>query len=126
MINSNKDIEKLKIRAFERQSLELLKTTKWGRIYSIIYLFLGVASIFLYIFIFNISILLSVFLGIITWFFISFIIDTILIKSMRIDKQLEWMTETNDGILILKEKGMTAEQIEDLKKNIKENLLYKQ
>jgi uncharacterized membrane protein (DUF485 family) len=118
-------IEKLKIAALERQSLELLKTTRWGRIYAIIYLLIGFSSIFLYAMIFKFNVIFSIFLGILTWFVIAFIVDKILIKTQRIDKQLDWLFETPEGLAELKRKGITDEQIEELKSDIKDNPLYK-
>ena len=59
-------MEKLRMRAIVRQSLELLKTTRWGRIYAIIYLLIGFSSIFLYAMIFRFNVIFSIFLGILT------------------------------------------------------------
>ena len=118
-------MEKLRIWALERQSLELLKTTRWGRIYAISYLLIGFSSIFLYTMIFRFNVIFSIFLGILTWFAIAFIGDKILIKTQRIDKQLNWLLETPEGLAELKRKGMTDEQIEKLKSDIKDDPLYK-
>lgn len=118
-------MEKLRISALERQTLELLKNTRWGRIYAIIYFLIGVGSIFLYAIIFKFSVIFSIFLGILTWFMVAFIIDKILIKTQRVDKQLNWLIETPEGLAELKKKGMTDEQIEKLKSDIKNDSLYK-
>lgn len=118
-------MEKLRMRALERQSLELLKTTRWGRIYAIIYLLIGFSSIFLYAMIFRFNIIFSIFLGILTWFVVAFIGDKILIKTQRVDKQLNWLLETSEGLAELKRKGMSDEQIEKLKSDIKNDPLYK-
>lgn len=118
-------MERLRISALERQSLESLKNSHWGRIYAIIYFFIGVGSIFLYTLIFKINVIFSIILGIITWFVVSFIVDKILIKTQRIDKQLNWLLKTPKGIAMLKEKGMTDEQIEKLKVDIENDLLFK-
>ena len=118
-------MEKLRIWALERQSLELLKSTRWGRIYAIVYLLIGFSSIFLYTMIFKFNIIFSIFLGILTWFVVAFIVDKILIKTQRIDKQLNWLLETPEGLAELKRKGMTDEQIEKLKSDIKDDPLYK-
>ena len=127
--NKNKELEekmeKLRISALERQTLELLKNTRWGRIYAIIYFLIGVGSIFLYAIIFKFSVIFSVFLGIFTWFMVAFIVDKILIKTQRVDKQLNWLLETPEGLAELKKKGMTDEQIEKLKSDIKNDSLYK-
>ena len=101
-------MEALRMRALERQSLELLKTSKWGRIYAIIYLLIGFSSIFLYSMIFRFNIIFSISLGILTWFVVAFIVDKILIKTQRIDKQLDWLFETPEGLAELKRKGITA------------------
>jgi len=118
-------MEKLRISALERQTLELLKNTRWGRIYAIIYFLIGIGSIFLYAIIFKFSVVFSVFLGILTWFMVAFIVDKILIKTQRVDKQLNWLLETPEGLAELKKKGMTDEQIEKLKSDIKNDSLYK-
>ncbi len=118
-------MEKLRIWALERQSLELLKTTRWGRISAIIYLLIGFSSIFLYAMIFKFNVIFSIFLGILTWFIVAFIVDKILIKTQRIDKQLNWLLETPEGLTELKRKGMTDEQIEKLKSDIKNDPRYK-
>ena len=118
-------MEKLRICALERQSLELLKTTRWGRIYAIIYLLIGFSSIFLYAMILRFNVISSIFLGILTWFFVAFIGDKILIRTQRIDKQLNWLLKTPEGLAELKRKGMTDEQIGKLKSDILNNPLYK-
>jgi len=118
-------MEKLRISALERQTLELLKNTRWGRIYAIIYFLIGIGSIFLYAIIFKFSVIFSVFLGVLTWFIVAFIVDKILIKTQRVDKQLNWLLETPEGLAELKKKGMTDEQIEKLKSDIKNDSLYK-
>ena len=118
-------MEKLRIVGLERQTLELLKTTRWGKIYAFIYLLVGAASIFLYTLVFNLNVFLSIFLGILTWFIISFVIDKILIKTYRIDTQLDWMLKTPEWLTELKKRGITDEQIEQLKKDLESNHLYK-
>jgi hypothetical protein len=118
-------IEKLRIHALERQSLELLKTTRWGRIYAMTYLFIGLSSIFLYTTIFRLNVILSIFLGIFTWFVVAFIGDVVLIRTQRVDKQLNWLLKTPEGRAELKRKGMTDEQIEKLKSDILNDPLYK-
>lgn len=118
-------MEKLRITALERQTLEILKSTHWGRIYGILYFLIGVGSIFFYSIIFKINIIPSVFLGVITWFIVSFIVDKILIKTQRIDKQLDWLFETPEGLSELKKRGITDEQIEKLKSDIENDSLFK-
>ena len=112
-------IEKLRIRGLEKQTLELLKTTRWGLIYAATYLLIGVVSIFVYALIFELNIIFSILLGIITWFLIAFIADAILIKTMRIDKQLDWLLKTPEGLAELKRKGITDEQIAKFKEEIR-------
>lgn len=120
-----KELENLRVSALERQSLEVLKNSRWGRIYAVIYFLIGVGSIFLYAIIFNLNVVLSIFFGILTWFIVAFIIDKILIKTQRIDKQLNWILETSEGIAELKRKGMTDEQIGKLKSDVKDDPLYR-
>lgn len=73
-------MEKLRTMGLERQTLEFLKTTYWGKIYAWIYLFLGIISLFIYILVFDLGVFLSIVLGIITWLVISFTSDKILVK----------------------------------------------
>jgi ABC-type bacteriocin/lantibiotic exporter with double-glycine peptidase domain len=118
-------MEKLRIRALERETLELLKTTHWGRIYAAIYFIIGFGSIFLYSIILKFTITSSILLGFLTWIIIALIGDKILIKTHRIDKQLKWFLETPEGLAELKRKGITDEEIEKLKETIKNDPLYK-
>ncbi len=118
-------VEALRVLGIERQTLELLKNTHWGQVYVVIYFFIGVGSVFLYTVLFKFNVILSIFLGIITWFVVTFIVDKILIKTQRIDKQLDWLLKTPKGLAELKRKGMTDEQIEKLKSDIKNDQLYK-
>jgi low affinity Fe/Cu permease len=120
-----KEIEALRKRALERQSLELLKKSHWGRIYAIAYLLIGVGSIFVYSLILNFAIVTSVMLGIVTWFIVSFVADTILIKTQRIDKQLDWLLNTSEGQKEMKISGMTEEQIRELKSEVEHEPLLK-
>lgn len=115
-------IEKLKIRGLERQTLELLKTTRWGRIYAAIYLLVGIGSIFVYAMVFGLNVIFSILLGIVTWFVLAFIVDSILVKTQRIDKQLNWMLKTPEGLAELKKRGITDEQIEKLRMELNEYL----
>jgi len=108
-------MDKLKTYQLRRQSFELLKTTYWGKIYGIVYLLIGFTSIFLYVFLFDLGIIFSIILGIVTWFVVAWICDSILVRTMRIDKQLRWMFETQEGIVELKNKGLSDEEINKLK-----------
>jgi len=118
-------MEELRRIGLERQTLELLKNTRWGRIYAIIYFLIGLGSIFLYAMIFKLNVIISIFLGILTWFVVAFIVDKILIKTQRVDKQLDWLLKTPEGLAELKRKGITDEQIEKLKSDIENDPLYK-
>lgn len=118
-------MERLRILALERQTLELLKNTHWGRIYAIIYFLIGSGSVFLYAIILKISIMFSIFFGILTWLAVAFIVDKILIKTQRVDRQLNWLLGTPEGLAELKRGRMTDEQIEKLKSDIKNDSLYK-
>jgi len=115
-------MEELRKMGLERQTLELLKNTRWGRIYAIIYFLIGIGGIFLYAIVFKLNTIFSIFLGIITWFVVTFVIDKILIKTQRIDKQLDWLLKTPEGLAKLKKRGITDEQIEKLKKDFEEAL----
>ena len=118
-------MEKLRIKGLERQTLELLKSTRWGRIYAAIYFIIGLTSIFLYSIFFKFNLVFSIFLGLLTWFIVAVIADRILIKTQRIDKQLDWLLNTPEGLTELKGSGMTDEQIKELKENVESDPLYK-
>ena len=118
-------MEKLRIKGLERQTLELLKSTRWGRIYAAIYFIIGLTSIFLYSIFFKFNLVFSIFLGLLTWFIVAVIADRILIKTQRIDKQLDWLLNTPEGLTELKRSGMTDEQIKELKENVESDPLYK-
>lgn len=115
--NTLDDLNRLRKHESRRQAIELLKTTHWGRIYAIIYLLIGIGSIFVYSLVFKFNIAFSIFLGIITWFATSFIVDTILIKTFPIEKQMDWLLKTPEGLAELKKKGITDEQVEKLKED---------
>lgn len=117
-------MEELRVSGLERQTIELLKNTRWGRIYAIIYLLIGVGSIFLYAMVLKFNVIFSIFLGILTWFVVAFIIDKILIKTQRIDRQLDWLLKTPEGLAELREKGITDKQIEKLKSDVENDPLY--
>ncbi len=51
--------------------------------------------------------------------------DTILIKMQRIDRQLNWLLETPEGLAELKRKGMTDRQIEKFRADVKKDPLHK-
>jgi len=87
-------MEGLRELALEKISVDVLKKSPTGKFLAIIYFLVGLGSIFLYWLIFNFNIIVSIILGIITWFGITFIVDKIFIKSFRIDKQLDWLLKT--------------------------------
>ena len=118
-------MEGLRKLALERISAGVLKKSPTGKFLAIIYFLVGLGSIFLYWLIFNLNIIVSIILGIITWFGITFIVDKIFIKSFRIDKQLDWLLKTPEGLAEMKKKGITDEQIEQLKKDVENYPLSK-
>ncbi|MBI2024471.1 MAG: hypothetical protein HYT03_00015 [Candidatus Harrisonbacteria bacterium] len=118
--NTLDDLSGLRKHELRRQTIELLKTTRWGRIYAIAYLLIGIGSIFLYSLVFGFDVIFSIFLGIITWFAVSFTVDTILIKILPINKQLDWLLKTPEGFAELKKGGITDGQIEKLREDATE------
>lgn len=86
-----------------------------GKVASVIYLIISFTSIFIYWKFFRINIFLSIFLGAITWFAITYVFDLILIKLLGIEKIL---TKMNDEEIkasgekleeTLKEKGVSMD-----------------
>jgi len=69
-----------------RTSRELFNKSAVGKATSIIYLLIALVSIFVYWKFFEVNIFLSILLGIITWFVVTYIFDKTLIKLSGVEK----------------------------------------
>lgn len=76
-----------------RAAWNLFGKSTIGKAASVIYLIIAFINIFIYWKFFRINIFLSIFLGAITWFVITYVFDLILIKLSGVDKIL---TKMND------------------------------
>jgi ABC-type bacteriocin/lantibiotic exporter with double-glycine peptidase domain len=70
----------------KRTSHNLFSQSTIGKITPIIYLIIAIGSIFLYNRYFHLSIIISIILGIVTWFVVTYIFDKLLIKILGIEK----------------------------------------
>jgi uncharacterized membrane protein YciS (DUF1049 family) len=70
----------------KRTSHNLFSQSAIGKMTPIIYLLIAVGSIFLYNGCFHLSIIVSIILGIATWFIVTYIFDKVLIKILGIEK----------------------------------------
>ena len=119
-----KEIEKLRILGLDKITLKLFHKTTTGRILEFIIIFTGIGGAFLYAKILDVGVIISIILGFLTWFIVGLVIDKVVIKIYRIDKQLDWLLETPEGIRELKSKGITDKQIEKLKEEVENNPFY--
>ena len=78
-----KMLREMKLR---RTSRELFNKSAVGKATSIIYLLIALVSIFVYWKFFEVNIFLSILLGIITWFVVTYIFDKTLIKLSGVEK----------------------------------------
>ena len=69
-----------------RTSRELFNKSAVGKATSIIYLLIALVSIFVYWKFFEVNIFLSILLGIITWFVVTYIFDKTLIRLSGVEK----------------------------------------
>ncbi len=70
----------------KRISRSLFNQSAIGKIMPIIYLVIAAGSVFLYSKYFNLSIAISILLGIATWFITTYVFDKLLIKVLGIEK----------------------------------------
>lgn len=70
----------------KRTARELFNKSAVGKATSVIYLIVALITIFVYWKFFEINFFLSVLLGIITWFVITYIFDKILMKLLGVEK----------------------------------------
>jgi hypothetical protein len=101
----------------ENTTVNLFKKTTKGRICNFIIIILGAVSIFLYKSL-DISLILSLLFGFITYLILGISFDIFIGKFFRIDKQVDWLLNHPDGQKFLQEKGGDSEQIEGIKKEV--------
>lgn len=77
----------------KKMAHEIFNQSKIGKIVPVIYFIVSIGSIFFYRSFFNFGIILSIFLGIVTWFVILSTMDKLLIKISGIEKHVK---QTND------------------------------
>lgn len=119
------EMEKMRIAGLENMSRNLLKTTPRGRIILGVYFLIAFGSIFLYAMVFKFSIWLSLLFALITWIVVKYLGNKIVMKVYRIDKQYYWLLNTPEGLDEMKKKGMTDEQIAELRKEVEGDVMYK-
>lgn len=105
--------EKLRKMALERITYRMFKESRIGRNIVVVYLLIGVGSIFLYWRVFGLHIILSVFLGIITWFVVTIVVDISFRKIFRIDRNIKFY-KSPEGIKRLKKKGCSDKEIREM------------
>ncbi len=110
-------MEKIRRQALEEQTIQLFYMTTKGYIMRVIIIASGIVGIFIY-HSWNINIILSLILGYITYIVVGLIIDTLIGKIFRVDKQISWLQNTTDGNKFLEEKGSKKEDINDFKKDL--------
>jgi hypothetical protein len=98
-------MEKVREHELKKTAHKIFNQSTIGKISSVIYLIIAIASIFLYWKTFKLNVLFSILLGIVTWFVVTYIFDRILIKLSGIEKIL---TQVN--------KEETQASLEELKK----------
>ena len=121
-----RQMNSLRKAGLRKQSLMWLKSSRWGKVYSKMYLLIGFISIFMYKYILELNVIASIVLGVITWLVVSWIMNSILIRRYRIDKQLKWLLETPEGLAELKKSGSTDEEIEKLRQEVKNDPMHKE
>lgn len=72
---------------------EVFSQSSIGKVSSVIYFIIAFFSIFIYWNVFDLNIIFSIFLAIITWFVVTFILDKILLKFSGIEKYLTQINE---------------------------------
>lgn len=70
----------------KRTTRELFNKSGVGKATSVVYLIIALGSIFVYWKFFEVNIFLSILLGLVTWFVVTYIFDKILIKLSGVEK----------------------------------------
>lgn len=82
-------LEMVRKHELKRQANLILQKSTIGKIASIAYFILAVVSIVIYWKLANISFIVSLFLGVITWFVLTYIFDKLIIKLSGLDKAIQ-------------------------------------
>lgn len=99
------EIEVLRRVEIKRQASAAWRNSKSGRILGSIYSIVSVISIFIYWKSFGINILLSIFLGIVTWAVMVSILDRLAIKMSGIERKMFKLSEKEMENYLEKMKG---------------------
>src|SRR3990167_8792444 len=101
----------------KRTSRNLYNQSSFGKATSVVYLFVALASIFVYWKFFEVNIFLSILYGLITWFVITYIFDKFFIKLFGVEKAVR--KANNEEIEVagkqleetMKEKGKSIDDL---------------
>ena len=109
-----KDIRR---KALENQTSLLFHKTTKGRIVELVVILSGIGGIFLY---YNLgfNIVFSIILGFITYSIVGAILDTIIGKLFRIDKQIEWLKNTPEGRDFVEKSGYVGDDVDNAKRDL--------
>jgi len=76
-----------------KHAFKIYDESKAGKLFHFVYLILGLASMFIYWKRLDINILLSIILGVITYFFIRSVFDALLVRALGID---QWVKKASE------------------------------
>ena len=110
-------MKKIRKETLENQTNQIFHKTTKGRIVEAIIIISGIGSVFIYRNI-EINIVFSLILGFITYIIIGTIADKIIGKFFRIDKQLDWLQNTPEGLKELDKNGIKKERLDEIRKEI--------
>ena len=113
----NDFIKKIRREALENQTNQIFHKTTKGRIVEAIIIISGIGSVFIYRNL-EINIIFSMILGFITYIVIGAIFDKMIGKFFRIDKQLDWLQNTPEGLKELDKNGIKKERLDEIRKEI--------
>ena len=107
----------LKKQMYEDLTLKMFRSTKAGKFVELLLLVIPLSLIFVY-HQFGLHIIFAVILGFLTRSILGALVDILVSKFFRIDKQIEWLTQTTDGLAELKRRGVNIEQIHSFEKEV--------
>lgn len=110
-------MKNLRDKTLEHQTINLFHKTSKGRFAEFLVIVIGIGSVFVYHKM-GINIIISLIFGFLTYLIIGSIFDRIIGKFFRLDKQIDWLQNHPDGQDFLKEKGVTSEEVTNLKKDL--------
>lgn len=113
----NDFMKKIRRETLENQTNQIFHKTAKGRIVEAIIIISGIGSVFIYRNL-EINIVFSLILGFITYIVIGTIFDKVIGKFFRIDKQLDWLQNTPEGLKELDKNGIKKERLDEIRKEI--------